>query len=269
MPGKSYGMSSRKSLLSAAGITLGGIGIVVCLAAMITLWMAGIRIGRVTESLFGKLDRSLAVVRQRVVQTQDRVAAATITSQDIEKSLRGWTKREASQQITLRLNAVEKTERLASTLQQADQWLDVSESSVGLVQDILSIGASTNAPAVTTSVDQLVEEIASLRGQLAEVLEFVNKIHDRVAEAGEEKSAEERTEQVVQIILRVVATLGIIDSRLEKTADKLSLTQSHLQELKTGTQWWIFVITIGVTLLILLMAAGQVALCRLFWTDFR
>lgn len=269
MPGKSYEMSSRKSLFSAAGITLGGIGIVVCLVSMIILWMGGIRIGRVTESLFGKLDRSLAVVRQRVVQTQDRVAAATITSQDIEKSLRDWTKREASQQITLRLNAVEKTERLASTLQQADHWLDVSESSVGLVQDMLSIGASTNVPAVTTSVDQLMEEIASLRGQLAEVLEFVNRIHDRVAEAGEEKSAEERTEQVVQIILRVVATLGTIDSRLEKTADRLLVTQGHFQELKTGTQWWIFVITIGVTLLILLMAAGQVALCRLFWTGFR
>jgi hypothetical protein len=121
----------------------------------------------------------------------------------------------------------------------------------------------------TTSVDGLIEEIASFRSQLAEATEFVARIHERTAEASEEKSLEERIEQAVQLALRVVATLGSIDSRLEKFENRLSETQKNLQELKTKTHRWILVVTIGITLLMVWMAAGQVALCLLAWNGLR
>ena len=262
-------MCSRKSLLSVAGITLGGAGIVVCLASMVFLWMLSFRLGHLTENLFGKLDRSLVAVRERIAQTQERVQAAKITTEDVEKSFRELTRREAGQRVASQLGAGEKTERLVSTLEQADHWLDVSESSLGFIQEVLSISASINAPNITTFVEGLTNEIASLRGQLAEVRETATRIQERVAQASDEQSADERTGQLLQLTLRVVATLGSIDSRLEKTADRVSVAQSHLQELRSEMQWWIRAGTIGVTLLSLLMAAGQVALCRWAWTGFR
>ena len=262
-------MSSSKSLLSATGMVLGGIGIAVCCASIIILWVASTRLARATDSLFVKLDRSLVAVRERVVQTEDRVQAAKITTEDVEKSLREWTRREAGQRVAARLDAGEKTERLLATLQQADHWLDVSESSLGLIQEMLAIAGSIYAQDATALVGRLMEEIVSLRGQLAEVLETVTSLHERVTQASDEGSFGERGEQLLQLTLRIVATLGSIDSRLAKTEERVAVAQSRLQELKAGMQWWIRTITVGTSLLILLMAAGQIALCRLAWSGIR
>jgi uncharacterized coiled-coil DUF342 family protein len=188
---------------------------------------------------------------------------------DIEQSLRNWTRREASQRLALQLDAVGKVERLTSTLQQSDHLLEISESAMGLVQEMLSIRQSTSASTETASIDQLIEEIASLRNQLAEAITIVTRIRDGIADINEGKPLEERIEQAVQFALRVVATLGTLESSLQKLADRFGATQSHLRELNTDTKRWILVLTIGVTLLILWMAAGQVALCRVGWNGWR
>jgi len=262
-------MTIFKRLPSLLALFLGFIGLVGCFALVVGVWIISARLSQVTENLFGKLDGSLVVVRERVAQTHDRVEVSKITTEGIEKTLKDWTKREAGERLALRLNAAEKTERLASTLQQADHWLEVSESSVELVQQALSMGSLAGAPMDTTSVDGLIEEIASFRSQLAEATEFVARIHERTAEASEEKSLEERIEQAVQLALRVVATLGSIDSRLEKFENRLSETQKNLHGLNTKTRRWILVVTIGITLFMVWMAAGQVALCRLAWNSLR
>jgi hypothetical protein len=112
-------------------------------------------------------------------------------------------------------------------------------------------------------------EIASIRAQLTEAMEVIGRIHERLVAASEEKSPTEKVEQAVQFTLRLGATLGDIGPRLQKIADKLSHAQGQVQDAKTGAQRWIHGVTIGVTLLILLMAAGQIALCRLSWTGLR
>jgi hypothetical protein len=257
------------SWINAAGMILGGIGIIVCLASMAVLWIAIARLGDVTESLFDRLDRSLIAIRERVVQAQDRVQAAKISAEDVQKSIGDWTKGEAVQRVAAKLDAEQRTERLSSILQQADRLLDVSESSVGFVQQVLSVDAAMNASAAREKVDQLLTDIVELRSQLNQAAESVNRVRERVVELSDDQPAEERTGQILQITLRVVATLGSIDSRLGRTADRVSESQIGLQEIQKKANWWICAATITVMLLILLMAAGQVALCRLAWTSFR
>jgi hypothetical protein len=120
-------MNKAKSLLRVAGVALGVLGVVLCFAALAMLWTASTRLGQFTESVFDRLDKSLVAARQRVIETQDRVEAAKITTQDIETRLRGWTGREVAQRLALRLEAEERTERLETALQQAGVWLDVAE----------------------------------------------------------------------------------------------------------------------------------------------
>jgi hypothetical protein len=253
-------MNLCKRILSLFAILLGLIGFVGCIAAVVGVWSARARLSQSTEYVFERLDESLNIVRERVLQTQDYIDASKVTTSGIEKTLKDWTKKEASDRIALRLDVVDKTEQLASTLQQAGHWLEVSESSVELVKQALSLGKSTGAPMDTTSVDGLIDEIASLRVQLSEATEFVARIHERTAKASEEPSSKERIEQTVQLVLRIVTTLGTIDSRLEKFENGLSDTQLDLHELQTKTLRWILVVTIGITLLIVWMATGQGAL---------
>jgi hypothetical protein len=254
-----------KSLPRFAGISLGSLGVVICAAATIAVWIVSVRLGRITESLFSKIDGSLTATGQRVVQTKDRVAAATIAASDIAQTLRDWTTQGASQRLAWQLNTGERTERLTSILQQADDWLEVGESSLGLIQGMLSIGTSTSVAADTTLVDQLIEETASLRTQLAAAMEIVAGVHERLANASEENQSESPIEQTVPLALRAVATLGSMDRRLEKLAERISARQNQIQELKIATLRRILLVTTVVTLLFLWMAAGQVALCWLAW----
>jgi hypothetical protein len=262
-------MRRLKPLINVIGMFLGSMGIAVCIGAIIFLWNVHARLDRVADNVFGRIDRSLAVVRERVAKTRERVEAATITAAEIEEKLRDWTKRAAAERVALQLHAAEKSERLLSALQQADQWLEIAESSAGLVQGLLSIDVSTSAPSEPTLVDPLVEEIATLRIHMANAMEAAASIHERIAGTSDEKSAGDRVEQAVRLTLRVVATMGSVNPRLEKFSDKLTATQDRLQGLRTRTQRWMLVVAIGVTLLILLMASGQVALCVLAGTGWR
>ena len=99
-----------------------------------------------------------------------------------------------------------------------------------------------------------------------QVTGFVARLQDWSADTNNERLTEERFGQAAPLALRVVAALASLEPRLTKVTDNISAAQSKVQNLKAKTQSWILVITIGVTLLILLMAAGQIALCRLAWT---
>src|SRR5437764_7723110 len=123
-------MTRPMSLLALVGVFLGGIGIIVCAIATLFFWIVSIRVGDVAEKLFNKADQSLVAVRGRVVQTKDLVAAAKISTNELEEMLRSWTKLEVKQRVVLNLNVGERTARLASSLRQADDWLAVSLSSV-------------------------------------------------------------------------------------------------------------------------------------------
>ena len=262
-------MGKFGSLRNLIGISLGGIGLVVCVAGLVVVWVVNTRLGQLTENVFGKIDQSLVAVRQRVVQTQDRLQSAKITTDDVEKSLRQWTRREAGERVALRLNAVEKTDRLSAILKQTGDWLEIAESSVGLVNDVLSSGDSTSEKTGQPSFEQFITEIASLRAKLAEATKIVAGIHERLVATTDEKSPGEKIEQAAQLTVRVAATVGSIESRLQNTVGRLSDAQSQVHESKKGIRRWIRAAAIGVVLLILLMAAGQIALCRLFWAQFR
>ncbi len=252
-------MSRWKALLKIVGICLGGIGVVVCAVAIVVIWTLSIRVGTAIESLFNRVDQSFVVVGEWGGQVKDRIAAAAITTDDLEKTLQDWTKRQVGERLATRLDAVTKAERLASGLRQADQWLDMSASSVGLVQQILSTGAS---PADTTPIDELLAEIESMRAQLAEATEIVGKIQDRISGASEANSPEARVEAALRFGLRVAATLHSFGSRLEKLADRVSAAQNRLHELNARIQRWRLYLTACITALMVWMAAGQVALCR-------
>jgi len=221
-------------------------------------------LGRVTESLFASADRSLVAVRQRVLQTHERVADAKITAADVEKSLKDWTRRQVGERLVLKSSAAEKTQKVASTLQQADLWLEVAESSTALFGELLAVAMVEN-PRTSTSIDHLSGEITDLRKELTQARQFIDGLNERIADSSDEKSLSQRVEQAAQLAVRVVATLGSVDSRLGKLEERLSAAKERLHDLDASAQRWIFVATIGATLLVLWMMVGQAALCRLAW----
>lgn len=262
-------MTITRRLFHWLTLSLGGLGVVVCVAGVLGVCLLGSRLSRVADNVFRVVDDSLVVVQQRVAQTEDRVEAAKITTAGIERTLKDWAKRETRERLGSRLGVEEKAERLANGLRQADHWLELSESSIRLVQHALELGRSSGAPVKTAPADRLLEEIGSLQVQLTQAIEAVETIQERTSEGGDEKSLRDRVDQAVQLALKAIATLGSIDSRLDGLSDRLSETQTKIQNLEPKTHRWILVATIGLGLLIVWMGAGQLCLCLHGWRSLR
>ena len=261
-------MAIMKRLLRLLALCFGLIGSLACIALIIAAWYVNARLCRATDRLFEKLDGTVGVVQTRVVRVRERLQASKITTSELADSLKTWTKKEAIDRVAVRLDAGKKTERLASILQQTDDWLEFSESACGLVQQAMSIAAPADAPtdalADDTGLAGLIEEIANLRTKLADATETVGRIRAVLAKenGGEEgeKPLGPRIEKGVELALRVAATVGTIDTRLGRLTDRLSLTQQNLREANAKTLRRIRLATIVVTLFLVWLGAGQVAL---------
>jgi hypothetical protein len=262
-------MTRWKSLVSWVGLVAGGLGMLGCLAAMVVAWLVSARLSRATENAFGATDRVVAAVRQRTIDTRERVANAGTNLRDVEQLLREWTRRQAAQRLPSQRDADESLEQLGIALAQIELWLETSESSIRLVREVTTIDASTESAGSATSLAALVEEMASLRGRVAEATATVAAIRDRVSEGVDERQRDERRKQAIELALRVTATLGAVDDRLQTLTNGLSAVQLELQRWSRSVQRWILLATIGATALIGWMAVGQMALCLVAWNGRR
>ena len=258
-----------KRLLSLLALLLGFLGVVACGAGIVVVWSAASRLSRANERLFDQMDESLGSAGDRVLDAQRRVQESKITTEDIQQSLKDWTRKKTGEQLESRLAMGDKTERLSQGLHQADLWLERSGSSFQNVQQALEMGNSLGAPVDPELVSPLIEKLSKLRSQLGQATETVDGIHQRVTEISEGESREQRMEQAVQLALRAVATLSEIDSRLGESSDRLSETRTKGQQLKSSTQSYILAAQIGAALLIAWMALGQVSLCLVGWNARR
>ena len=253
-------MAIWKRVFRLLALFLGLVGSIACILALIVAWSVSARLCQATDKLFEKLESTVGDVQARLGRVRERLDESKVTTAGIAESLKSWTKREALEQVAVRLDLEKKTDRLASMLQQTDHWLELSGSACELVQRGLSIAASADAPVEPTRIDGLVEDITFLRAKLAETTEIVTRIRDCTAAKNNEKPVKRRIEQAVELVVRVAATVGIIDSRLDKFTDRLSQAKEDLRESKVRTIRRIRLATIAIMLLILWIGAGQVAI---------
>ena len=176
---------------------------------------------------------------------------------------------EAGERLAQRVNLAEKSEKLLSVLEQADVLLKLSSSSTESAQQALAALNAIELPIDAQMIDAVNEQLVSLRSQLAEAKNFVEKLRDAVAAIGADEPPKERIERAVQISLSLIATLGSIDSRIEKFQTRLSETQNNLHSLKSRSIGCIRLVTIAAAVLIVWMAAGQLALSYLAWRSLR
>jgi hypothetical protein len=261
-----------KRVFRLLALCLGLIGSLACIAAMIGAWYVEARLCRATDRLFEKLGGTVGAVQTRVVRVRERLQDSKVTAEDLAESLKQWTKQEALDRVAMRLDAGKKTEKLTSILQQTDDWLEFSESACGLVEQAMSIAV----PADANRLEGFVEELAGLREWLADATETVGRIRDSLtkendAEKGENgtKPLGPRIEKGVELTLRVAVILGSMDHQLRELTDRLSHAQQYLQESNATALHRIRLATIAVTLFILWLGAGQLALASYGYRSLR
>ena len=246
---------------------LGCVGVVACVAAAIVVWTLAARLQQSAARAFDRIDQSLVGLRSDSSKCSNASRQLRITVNDIETSLKDWTQQAAVRRLAEEFKAAEKVERVASTLQQTDNLLELSEFSLGMVNELLAVVPSRGTTSDSTTIDQLLQEIASLRSVCADAGQLLTKIKKRVAEVSDEKSLAERIEQVMPLAARVLSTVVSLHTRLQSLSERIPVAQSRLHELKARTRRWILAGTLVLNLLMVWMAAGQVALVWCHWSS--
>jgi hypothetical protein len=241
----------------------GSLGLVVCVAIIVGTWGFASRLNRVTADVFEGFERVFVAAKQQVARADDRVDALKLNAEELNASLETWGEKEVAGRLSSRLRVEENIDRLESGLNQADQWLEVIESSVLVVDQAAESGRAIGITFKTDALDSLQREVAAVRASLSEVTGSVAKISERVSQLGDEKTDPDRAGKIVNLTTRLVATFGSIDSRLQALDAKLTEADTVMRETRETVIKWIWLAAAAITLLACWMAAGQGSLIYL------
>jgi hypothetical protein len=254
-----------KQLLRVLVLLFSFVSFATCVAAVIGLLVVGPRLSAATQDIFRTVNDALAVVREKVERSHDRVIDSKITAESIEESVKKWSRQEAGERLAEQLEVEKNAAQLATVLVQADQWLELSESSAVIAKHAMSAVGTTTAQDYQVSIESLIEQIAALRVQVANATAAVGSIRERAAGYDSETPSDQRIDAVLQLARRLFVTLGSIDTRLADFAHALSGTQRDLRQMELTTVRWILIARIGFSLLVAWLAAGQVCLLVHAW----
>jgi hypothetical protein len=260
-------MMFRRRFVLFVVLALGVVGTLACAAAIVATWVVGARLRSTTETAFAKIDDSLVAIQNRTEQTRERLKESALSTETISSSVKDWAARSAGERLALKLDVAEKSEWLLVVMHRSDNLLELSSSSAESVQQMLLMASAIGTEIDGDSVDGVIEAIASLRKQLGEAIGFVQDLHDHTT--GIDEGSGERFQQVVQLSLRALATLGSIDARIGTFQTRLAETQEKSQALLVRSLRWVKALTIATITLLAWMAAGQLALSYLAWRSLR
>ena len=108
-----------------------------------------------------------------------------------------------------------RAEQLAGgALQAVDLRLDASTMAVRDVRQLLELAQGLGANVDPASTDDVLELLARMQGTLNEAEQTVAEVHK--VTAPDRESLEARLARVVKLLVRLVATFGELDSRLDR-----------------------------------------------------
>ena len=253
-------MSTSNRIFRWSGLVLGGLGVLGCAALTVGVWVGKVRLSRTAEAVFGKVDGMLGVVRQGIGRTRDRVEGARVTSEEVGETLKKWTKREVGRRVAERLEVEEKAARVGETLAQADRWMETSAASVELVSEVIASANEAGASVPTETLQTVEKEIGEIRGQLEKAAVMVAEVQNLTAAEGGAQPPAGRLEKAARIALRLAASLGVIEKGFSKIEGQLGAVEKGLDGAERRLQGWIVFAAVGLTLVLVWMAAGQGAL---------
>lgn len=223
------------------------------------------RVERANALVFQMIDTSLGAAQGRVVQVQKRTEEWKITTQEIRQRVETWAVQETRQRLATRLNLGEKAEKMSAGLHQAEEMLGISTESVRLARRSLELGKTFGARLEPESLDPLLEKLDTLQSKLREATTIVDQMRKHTAEASEGDAQPGGVQRVLILVARVVATFGEIDRHLGELAELLTEVRTKTKKLETRLHRTILSCELGISMLLVWMACGQVMLCRYGW----
>jgi hypothetical protein len=258
-------MSHLKRWLCLGLSFLGLLGAAGCAALTGGVWVVDARLSRITKAGFERLKGSSTFVRDAIRTAEQRVEKSKVATEEVKTALQDWANRGIGERLGVRLEVNAKTQGLTSVLQQVNARVDTSAASVELIRQAIDLANGAGAAIETDWIDGSLETIASLRSQLEDVIERVDDIRNHIGNGGEDGVTRERLEHAGRLAIRILASLGVIQSHLQQFDAQLNTNQRELRIAESKLLRLIHTVAIVSTILCVWMFAGQLALCRYGW----
>jgi chromosome segregation ATPase len=251
------------SLATHAVLLFGILGTLLCLVGIAGVWYVESRIARAGEQAVDWMDHSFSALDGRLTQVQELAAESKITIDEVQQRLSEWTATEARERLADELELETRLQKLSAGLHRAEQMVEWSQETVEDVQQALAIGVGLGLPWEADSVAPLSESITELEEHLSHAIETTESLRQFSGADGNDESIASRIERLATITARLAATFVTIDSRLDAFRGRLVDAEHAVHELNAKLRTRVILVAIGVTLLLLWMAAGQVCLARI------
>jgi len=254
-------------LAGILALSFGLVGVAGCAAGAYCVWLVWSRLDRANGKFFDAIDRGLGAVQDRVPVVQQRVKDAKFTTAEITDAVRGWAGKKIQERIVTQLEIERRVETLSGQLQAAALRLDASTEAVLDVRQVIELGQSLGASVDPASTDEVLDQLALLRGKVQQAQQTVDEVR-RFAAPGEGESLEDRLVRVAGLLARILLTLSDADRRLDDFAARLSEVRADTRQLKERTSRYLLLGSVACYALLAWLAAGQAALCGWGWRRF-
>ena len=268
-------MSLGKRLTGLVWVALGAIGVVVCLAGVAGVWVAGYRVQRVNSEVFRQVDELVVQVDRRAAEARDAVGGTRELVDELKQTLRDSAMELAAERVAERVVSLPEIDnlerRLAAAMERADGLVQVSASTAELIEQVL---ATVGVIAAQRNVDlkgasELTATIRSTRQSLANASERLADVQQVLAEIRQKRDVDVNLEQVAKLSLGIVAKLDVVQEQLAAFRSRLDETRSRLGQLQGRIRMWIFAAQWLILLLIGWGGAGQYCLLLQGWRILR
>lgn len=248
-----------RRLVSVLMLAAGLLGSAACAAATYAVWRVEVRLQQANDRAFDLIDRGLGAVEDRVRRVRERVEQSRITTGELSAKLRDWATRKAEERLVAKLEVERRAGQLEGQLRAADLWLESSEGSIRDAQGFLDLGRSLGADVDPGWLNEPLETLAAIRAKVREAEREAEEIREFASP--EIEVDENRLARVLRLTARVVVTVTEISPRLDRFANRVSDVRADARGVQEQTSRRILWGAIGCTVVVVWVAAGQLALC--------
>ena len=247
-------------------LIFGYVGLFLCVLGMIFVVVSSRKVDNSNKKIFATLNEILETVEERKNEVRVRFDITVKTVISVKEKLEQWSndkEKEVSHEDKIWLD--KKLEELLILLSQADQWMELSQSSLQVVNQAIELANSSGASIETTLTKRIFEEVSSVRESLTQLTEEVESI-DRQFSVNEKFDINEIIlGSVFDFSDKKIASVDIALGHLKTLDNEIIKAKQSLDRYKNKISAWIRNICILMVLIITWMAIGQLSLSTIGW----
>lgn len=255
-------MHSKSRWRGAALMTLGVLGTLICLIGMVVLWSVWTRLAGAVEQTFDRVDVALTRIEDRTVLANERIAGVKDSLHDLNDrvQLRVAQRQGVETEDAADIDEIER--RLRARIVQIQSWVEFTQSSVELIQQLLAMldASSSFLQSDERTLETLAASVQAGRQEIDVASRMFDEVQAGLIEIRAHRDVESTASRITTLTSRIGESVTKIEGHGKTLRAKLGASVAEIADLGRQIRGRLTLYTVIATLFIAWMALGQVGL---------